>query len=160
MPSPPSSPADEQVGRFVRYLRERGLSVTKPRLAVARVLFSSEGHPSVEEIQEALRERAEHVGTATVYRALDLLVQSGLALEHDFGEPFRRFEPAGSTPQHEHLLCQRCGRVVEFHHDRLERMLQLIADEHNFVPRRHRVEIHGWCAECQARGAPSSTGRR
>ncbi len=52
---------------------------------------------------------------------------------------------------HEHLICLRCGAVEEFAHERLERMLPIIADEHRFQPERHRVEIYGVCRACQRR---------
>ena len=52
---------------------------------------------------------------------------------------------------HEHLICERCGRVVEFPNERLERMLPVIADEHGFQHERHRVEIYGVCRECRQR---------
>jgi Fur family ferric uptake transcriptional regulator len=52
---------------------------------------------------------------------------------------------------HEHLICERCGQVVEFANDRLERMLPVLADEHGFQHRRHRVEIYGVCRGCRQR---------
>ena len=52
---------------------------------------------------------------------------------------------------HEHLICERCGAVVEFQNERLERMLPVIADEHAFQHQRHRVEIYGVCRECRQR---------
>jgi Fur family ferric uptake transcriptional regulator len=50
---------------------------------------------------------------------------------------------------HEHLICERCGRVEEFANERLERMLPVLADEHGFQHRRHRVEIYGVCRTCR-----------
>jgi Fur family ferric uptake transcriptional regulator len=139
--------------RFTRYLRDRRLPVTRQRLQVADVLFHAPDHPSVDRISRDLEERGVTVGTATVYRTLDLLVESGLVREHDFGEGFRRFEPMTTRSHHEHLVCRRCGRVVEFVNERLERMLDMIADEHAFLHRRHRVEIFGLCPDCRGRDA-------
>jgi len=137
--------------RFRRYLRDRRLPVTRQRDLVAQAVFLSEDHPSVEGIRRTLRERNEHVGVATVYRTLDVLVESGLVRAHDFGEGFRRYEPMPSPTHHEHLICERCGRVVEFQHERLERMLPVLADEHGFQHQRHRVEIYGVCRDCRQR---------
>ena len=95
--------------------------------------------------------RGENVGVATVYRTLDVLVESGLVRAHDFGEGFKRYEPMPAQAYHEHLICERCGRVVEFQNERLERMLPVIADEHAFQHQRHRVEIYGVCRECRQR---------
>lgn len=149
-----SSPPAESTGlveRFTGYLRERRLPVTRQRLEVANALARVADHPSVERIHRDLRQRGIQVGTATIYRTIDLLVESGLVREHDFGEGYRRFEAAPERIHHEHLICQRCGRVVEFTNERLERMLEMVADEMDFLPRRHRIEVYGLCPECRRR---------
>ena len=135
--------------RFRRYLRDHRQPVTRQRDLVAQVVFLSEGHPSVESIRRTLKESGEHVGLATVYRTLEVLVQSELVRAHDFGEGFKRYEPMAAQAHHEHLICERCGRVEEFQNERLERMLPIIADEHGFQHQRHRVEIYGVCRECR-----------
>jgi Fur family ferric uptake transcriptional regulator len=143
--------------RFRGWLRDHRLPVTRQREVIAELVFASEEHLSVEAIRRALRERDEPVGVATVYRTLELLVSAGLVRAHEFGEGFRRFEPAAAQGDHEHLICVRCGRVVEFANERLERMLPIIADEHAFLHQRHRVEIFGTCRECRQRDLGSLT---
>lgn len=137
------------VERFVGYLREHNLPVTAQRLAIADVLLTSDRHLSAEEVAVELAERGRKVGTATVYRAIDTLVQSGLLVERDFGEGFRRFEPARDVPHHEHLVCTQCGKVEEFRDERLERMTTIVAESRGFARQRHRLVIHGVCRECQ-----------
>jgi len=80
----------------VGYLREHNLPVTAQRLAIADVLLTSERHLSAEEVAQEVSARGRAVGTATVYRTIDTLLESGLLVERDFGEGFRRFEPARS----------------------------------------------------------------
>jgi Fur family ferric uptake transcriptional regulator len=137
--------------RFRRYLRDHRQPVTRQRDLVAQVVLLAEDHPSVEGIRKALRARGENVGVATVYRTLEVLVHSGLVRAHDFGEGFKRYEPMPAQAHHEHLICEQCGRVIEFQNERLERMLPIIADEHAFQHQRHRVEIYGVCRECRQR---------
>lgn len=151
------------VERFIAYLREHNLPVTAQRLAIADVLLNSERHLSAEEVAEELAARGKKVGTATVYRALDTLLASGLLVERDFGEGFRRFEPARDVPNHEHLVCTQCGKVEEFRDERLERMTTIVAESRGFARQRHRLVIHGICRDCQrgaAAPAPSPWGRR
>jgi Fur family ferric uptake transcriptional regulator len=143
--------AAAHLDRFRRHLREHHQPVTRQRDLVAQVVFLSDGHLSVEAIRRELKQQGEPVGTATVYRTLDLLVESGLVRAHDFGEGFKRYEPMVAPGDHEHLICQRCGRVVEFANERLERMLPVLADEHGFQHQRHRLEIYGICRECRQR---------
>lgn len=134
---------------FTAFLRERNLPVTAQRLAIADAVLSADRHLSAEEVADAVRVRGRNAGTATVYRTLDVLVESGLVVERDFGEGFRRFEPARDVPQHEHLLCTSCGRVVEFRDERLERMTTLHAEAHGYARQRHRLVIYGVCPDCQ-----------
>jgi len=142
-------PDDPVVERFVGYLREHNLPVTAQRLAIADVLLTSDRHLSAEEVASEVSARGRKVGTATVYRAIDTLVESGLLVERDFGEGFRRFEPARDIPHHEHLVCTQCGKVEEFRDERLERMTTLVAESRGFARQRHRLVIHGVCKECQ-----------
>lgn len=137
--------------RFHRHLRDHRLPVTPQRTLIARVLFESDEHLSVEAIERRLKQMGARVGTATIYRTLDTLVESGLLRTHDFGEGFRRYEPVALSQQHEHLVCLRCGAVHEFQNDRLERMLPVIADEFHFQHQRHRIEIYGLCRDCRQR---------
>jgi Fur family ferric uptake transcriptional regulator len=137
--------------RFRRYLRDHRQPVTRQRELIAETVFSSEDHLSVDAVQRRLKDKGIRVGTATIYRALDVLVDSGLVKAHDFGEGFRRFEPMTGQERHEHLICVKCGSVLEFSNEQLERMLPIIADEHLFQHQRHRVEVFGVCKDCQGR---------
>ncbi len=106
-------------------------------------------HFSADEVAQELARSGSKIGTATIYRTLEVLVKSGLVVERDFGEGFRRFESARDMPQHEHLLCTVCGRVVEFQDERLERMTTLIAESKRFARQRHRLVIYGVCESCR-----------
>jgi Fur family ferric uptake transcriptional regulator len=140
------------VERFTAYLREHNLPVTAQRLAIAEVLLTSEHHLSAEEVAKEVSARGRSVGTATVYRTIDTLLESGLLVERDFGEGFRRFEPARDVPNHEHLVCTQCGKVEEFRDERLERMTTIVAESRGFARQRHRLVIHGVCRDCQRGG--------
>ena len=146
--------ADDVIDAFRAYLREHNLPVTAQRLAIADIILGSANHLSAEDIMIELGARGASVGTATVYRTLEVLLRSGLVVERDFGEGFKRFEASRGVPNHEHLVCTLCGRVTEFRDERLERMTTLIADQHGYARQRHLLVISGICAEC--RGLTSS----
>lgn len=138
---------------FRRYLREQGLPVTQQREAVAEVVFESEDHMSVEEIESKLRARGEKTGKATVYRTLEMLVKSGLVAERDFGEGFKRYEHLfGQQPVHGHLICEECGKVAEITENELKRLQDRVAAEKGFTPSQYRLEIYGLCQSCTAQG--------
>jgi Fur family transcriptional regulator, ferric uptake regulator len=133
---------------FRRYLSDHNLPATQQRLAVAEAVFFADAHLSAEDVTRRARP-AGSVGTATVYRTLELLVKSGLVAERDFGEGFKRYEAVPPGQTHEHCVCSSCGRVIEFSNDRLERMIELLAEEVAFRPHHHRLEVFGVCRECQ-----------
>ncbi len=138
---------------FGRYLRDQGLPMTQQRQAVAEVVFTSDAHPSVDEIDQQLRGRGDQIGKATIYRTLDLLVRSRLVEEHDFGEGFKRYEHRLSQrPIHEHLLCLECRTVREFESRELYGVENRVRREHGFVPLRHRLVIYGLCRACGEAG--------
>jgi Fur family ferric uptake transcriptional regulator len=137
------------LGEFRRYLRDHNLPVTQQRLAVAESIFFAGDHVSAEDVARRIAKRGGPVGTATVYRTLDLLVRSGLVKEHDFGEGFKRYEAIAAGQAHEHCICSSCGRVMEFSNDRLDRMIASLAEEAEFRPHHHRLEIYGVCRSCQ-----------
>lgn len=138
---------------FRRYLKDQGLPITQQREVVADVMFNSAEHLSVEDIEAKLRERGERIGKATIYRTIEILVRSGLVEEHDFGEGFKRYEHLfGQQPEHEHLICTHCSKVVEFQRPEVIRVQDEIAAQYGFLPTRHKLEIYGICPDCQARG--------
>ena len=149
--------ASDALEAFRSYLREHNLPVTAQRVAIAEVILGSSRHLSADDVVRALAASSSPPGKATVYRTLDVLVRSGLVVERDFGEGFRRYEPARGEPHHEHLLCTVCGRVTEFRDERLDRMTTLIAEGHRFARQRHRLVIYGVCERCQRR--PSNGDR-
>lgn len=136
------------VERFREYLKESRHPVTPQRIRVAEILFGTHRHISADEILERLRAEGEPVGKATVYRTLDLLRTAGLIREHDFGEGFRRYEPLRTRPHHEHLVCTRCGKVIEFESGEIDRIEAEVAALHRFRPLHHKMEIYGLCEEC------------
>ena len=143
---------------FGRYLRDRGLPVTHQREAIAGAVFASEDHLSVDDIEQALRERGERIGKATIYRTLDLLVRSRLVEEHDFGEGFKRYEHRLSGRSvDEHMICVECGTVTKFESPELYHIESRVRSEHGFTPVRRRLEIYGLCKACQDAGVELTT---
>ena len=146
--------ADDAVAeRFRAYLREKELPVTSQRLVIADLLLRAPGHLSAEDVAAQVLAQGHKVGLATVYRTIDLLVDSGLVVERDFGEGFRRFEPARDVAGHEHLLCSACGAIEEFRDARIEEVSRSIAAVRGFARERHQLVIHGVCRACQRTAA-------
>lgn len=138
------------MARFGRVLRERGLKSTAQRDDIARIFFAAGQHLSVEELYAAVKKVNERVGYATVYRTLKLLKECGLAEERHFDDGQARYEPTtGEAQHHDHCICERCGRIVEFASEELERLQERIARDLGFVVHRHRMELYGICTACR-----------
>jgi Fur family transcriptional regulator, ferric uptake regulator len=136
--------------RFEQALRERGLKSTAQRDDIAKVFFSSDAHVSVDDLYTAVRRANPRVGYATVYRTLKLLKECGLAAERHFEDAQARYEPTEETAQHhDHIICERCGKIVEFNSEELERQQERIARFLGFVVSRHRMELYGICSDCR-----------
>lgn len=115
--------------------------------AVVEALTGSEDFRSAQDIHAALREAGSTVGLATVYRALQTLVDTGRAdvLRTDSGEAVYR--NCGAT-HHHHLVCRSCGRTEEIQGPAVEAWAEQVAADQGFVDVSHTLELFGTCAEC------------
>ena len=139
----------DRFAAFKEALRERALKSTSQRDDIARVFFANDGHISVEELYRDVKKVNPKVGYATVYRTVRLLRECGLAAERHFHDGEARFENVEEEHHHDHLICERCGRIVEFANDTIERLQEQVAQKLGFVITRHKMEIYGVCAECR-----------
>jgi Fur family ferric uptake transcriptional regulator len=138
------------MGLFRAALQEHHLPVTHQREAVARVLFESARHLSADDVSDGLRDRNEHIGKATIYRTLNLLVEVGLATEHDFDEGFKRYETRVGPAHHDHLICTSCGEVIEFHRPELDPLQDEVARSSGFHVLTRQLKLYGLCARCDS----------
>ncbi len=148
-PSRGSSGPPEWEAQLTAYLSEHGLRLTRQRRAIAECFFETEGHPSIEELHARVRERDGRIGQATVYRTVNLLVDSGLAASSRFGGSASRYEAADDREHHDHLVCVACGRIVEFFNETIERLQEEVASAHGFEIVDHKMEIYGRCSDCR-----------
>lgn len=145
--------------RFDEYLQSKGKRATQQRRALIDHVFARHSHFDADELIEQLSEKAESearggaatVSRATVYRSLDELVEAGLlrkmtlggrsVYEHDYG-----------YPQHDHLHCELCDKLVEFRSDAMDELCGRVADENGFrLTGGRRLILTGVCPECAAK---------
>jgi len=135
---------------FREWLKERGLKTTSQRDDIARVFLSANRHISVEELYAAVKKVNPRVGYATVYRTLRLLKECGVAVERHFNDGEARYETAeGEKQAHDHFICERCSRIVEFSSYEIDALDERIAKKLGAVITRHRLELYGICRECR-----------
>ena len=131
------------------YLARRGLKHSRQRERIAQVFFGLGGHVSVDDLLLHARREDRRVSLATVYRTMKLLAESGLATAREFGDGQTRYEIAAGRAHHDHLICTRCGEIVEFANEQIEALQAAVARRHGFEVERHRLELYGRCARCR-----------
>jgi Fur family transcriptional regulator, ferric uptake regulator len=130
-------------------LQGQGCRITEPRRAVVEVLAEGHQHLNHAEILERARAKHPEIGRATVYRTLELLVEMGLIHVTYMGDANQRFiVPVGG--HHHHLVCNRCGTVMDLDECHFGNALATIARETGFIIDSHLVELYGLCADCQS----------
>jgi Fur family ferric uptake transcriptional regulator len=123
-------------------LREAGLKVTSPRLKILEVLETNpERHMSAESVYKALLELGEEFGLATVYRVLTQFESAGLVTRHNFEGGTAVFELSDRT-HHDHMVCLRTGKVIEFVDERIERLQHEIAEKHGYTIEDHSLVLY------------------
>jgi len=137
----------EQV--LARYMAEHGLKSTRQRSLIVDTFFQMKGHLSVEDLWGKVRALDTKVSVATVYRTMKLLGECGLAHARNFGDGQTRYEAAIGRHHHDHLICTRCGTIVEFENDRIEQLQDMVARRHGFIVSSHKMELYGLCKNCQ-----------
>jgi Fur family ferric uptake transcriptional regulator len=133
-------------------IKEAGLKVTRPREKILAVLERSERrHLSAEDVYKELLSTGEEIGLATVYRVLTQFEAAGLVCRRHFEGGQSLFELNSGT-HHDHLICIKCGQVLEFVDPLIEERQQAIAAEKGFRIEDHTLVIYGVCGDCD-RGA-------
>ena len=130
-------------------LSDAGHRAGGAREAVVGLLAQQDCCLSAQEISDRLRESGANVGTASIYRALDVLHELGLVQRVEFGAGGARFEPIlPGGEHHHHAVCDSCGRVTAFEDDHIERQLRTLAGQLRHSMSAHDLVIHGECSRC------------
>jgi len=133
------------------YLSGQGLKATNQRDKILQTFVEAARHLSAEELYARVKKAHPGIGFATVYRTLKLLSEAGLAEERRFEDGFTRYEYRASDGHHDHLICTRCGKIIEFENERIEALQQDVARRNRFQVQNHRLELYGLCNDCQER---------
>jgi len=128
-----------------------GLKLTKPREKIVEDILATKAgeHFTADQLWHRLGKRHKRVSKATVYRTLNLLVGKKMVEEHDFGKGEKFYERMVERPHHDHLICIRCGRIIEFENPQIERLQEDIAGQEGFKIAYHSHKLFGTCSHCR-----------
>ena len=136
---------------FRKYLQRSGLKLTAERQAVFEELFARHEHLEPDELLVRLRGKGKKISRATIYRTLELLVDSGIVGRVRTGESGYRYERLRAGEHHDHLICNACGRVIEFFEPRIESLQDEVCERYGFLPLSHSHQMRGICKQCRPR---------
>jgi Fur family peroxide stress response transcriptional regulator len=137
---------------IIHKLRDSGHKITPQRLAIAKILARSEGHPSVENIHARIMEDFPTMSLATVYKNILLIKSLGEVLELGFPDGSNRYDGNKPTP-HPHVICVKCKKIVDPDLENLDEMKKEVESETQFKILNHRLDFFGICSQCMAENA-------
>ncbi len=134
---------------FAKFLKDNSVRHSGQREKILDVFLNTGKHLTVAEIYQLVRKKYPEIGYATVYRAMKVVEDSGLAETLDFGDGVTRYEHKYGRQHHDHLICCQCGKSIEVVKLEIEKLQEKMAKEHGFTPIRHKLQIFGICKNCK-----------
>ena len=134
--------------KFDEFISNKGLKLTREREEIVQEILRTEGHFAPDELFVKLKARGSKVSRASIYRTIPLLVESGMIEEVERVDKHAHYERVSQNSHHDHMICIRCGRIIEFYSESLERMQERLCRQENFRGVRHCLDILGICDKC------------
>lgn len=128
---------------FTKIIKENNITLTKPRLAVLKVLSTNNCHLNVDDIYDKVKDIDENIGMATIYRTLNLFCDIGLIEKHDFKGCKTFYEKSDKFSfHHHHIIDTASGDIIEFPDGEIDKLLNQICDKYGYKMLNHKVEIY------------------
>lgn len=139
--------------KILTYMESNGMRITSQRKTIIEAAFSTTDHYTAEDLLERARQVDRSVSRATIYRTLPVLVKTGLLRELDLGKDQMYYDPNYAThPNHNHLICLDCGKIVEFEDHCLDVRESILVKNMGFRPGNVQLRIEGTCEELEKTG--------
>lgn len=132
---------------YSKRLRELGIKVTQHKLAVLE-LFANHKHLDALKIAKLFQQRGSEISLATIYRILASFEEHKLITKHNFSDEHASYELEILNEHHDHLICLKCSKVIEFMNNQIEDLQLQIAKQNKFILVSHTLNIYGTCENC------------
>ncbi|UAL52916.1 MULTISPECIES: peroxide-responsive transcriptional repressor PerR [Metabacillus] len=143
--------SEHQLKEALDTLKQTGVRITPQRHAILEYLIQSMTHPTADDIYKSLESKFPNMSVATVYNNLRVFREVGLVKELTYGDASSRFDFV--TTEHYHVICEKCGKIVDFHYPGLDEVEHLASHVTGFKVSHHRMEIYGVCGSCEKKEA-------
>ena len=137
---------------FRKFLQEGQYRITPERFDVLDAVLAWNDHFDADNLFIYLKNNGSKVSRATVYKTLALLHECGLVSRYRFSQGHAQYEKTTDRPHHDHMVCTKCGKIVEFENARVERLQDDACAHYGFTPMYHSFQIFGICLECRTNG--------
>ncbi|HET7579316.1 MAG TPA: peroxide-responsive transcriptional repressor PerR [Bacillales bacterium] len=139
--------SEDRLQEAITTLKDSGVRITPQRHAILEHLVNTLSHPTADEIYKALEGKFPNMSVATVYNNLRVFKDAGLVKELTYGDSSSRFDYV--TTDHYHIICEGCGKIVDFFYPGLDEVETLAEHVTGFKVGDHRMEVYGTCPDCQ-----------
>ncbi len=137
--------------KFEKFLAGKALRLTEARAAIVEAALARTGHYPIDDLITDLRRLGIRGSKATVYRTLPLLAEAGIVKPAIVAGDSKSYETTWGADHHDHLVCSRCGKVVEFGFEAFEALQREVAGRYGFRLDDHHHELVGTCPDCLAK---------
>jgi Fur family ferric uptake transcriptional regulator len=134
---------------FKTYLESKHLKHSQPRWEIFDTFMQADTHLTAEELYQLVKKKNPGIGSATVYRTLKLMGDSGLCRELKFADGSTHYERLQGKAHHDHLICTHCGSFVEVFDREIEKLQEKLFKLNGYYPQWHRLELYGICGKCR-----------
>jgi Fur family transcriptional regulator, ferric uptake regulator len=136
---------------FTEYLEKKGHRKTPERFSILEEIYANDSHFDVEGLLQIMLQKEVKVSKATLYNTIELLLDCNLITRHQFGRNLAYFEKTHECKQHDHVICDLCGKVVEFWDPRINDIAFTIGQVTGFKIENHTLYFNGLCSDCQTK---------
>jgi Fur family transcriptional regulator, ferric uptake regulator len=139
--------------QFEKLFRQEAIDRLEDRFLVLDAFLLNEAHVTSEGLEAYIREQGYELTAEFVSETLELMCHFGFAQKNRFKNGVQHYEHRHLGQHHDHMICTKCGDIVEFENRKLEALQHRIAEDYGFYMLQHQMEIYGICNQCQAERA-------
>ncbi|RTZ97426.1 MAG: Fur family transcriptional regulator [Deltaproteobacteria bacterium] len=134
--------------QFRKLFKQEKIDRFDDRFKILEIFLTTERHMTVDEISRLLSEHGQSYPPAFIIETMRLLCDYGFAQKNHFQNGAVRYEHRHPRQHHDHMICTKCGKIIEFENQQMEQLQYQIATNYDFHMLQHKMEIYGICGDC------------